>query len=106
MWEALRVVSLATTKQKKARIESLDDEVLEHGQNFSAGESKLLLSSFNVAQPTHPNVTKGQLLIVARSLLRLHQSSFVFLDEASASLDAETDKIIQRAIRTEMKDAT
>ena len=45
-------------------------------------------------------------MAVARALLRLDTCPFLILDEASASLDAEADQVIQRVIRTEMKGAT
>lgn len=47
-----------------------------------------------------------QLLALARGLLRLARSSIVILDEASASLDANTDEQVQKTIRSEMGEAT
>lgn len=65
-------------------IKSLSEEVSEGGTNFSVGQR--------------------QLLVIARAMLT--GASLVIMDEATASVDADTDARIQRVFRSEFKDAT
>jgi len=66
------------------RIKSLDDEVFEEGANYSVGQR--------------------QLLVIARALLT--NARVLIMDEASASLDNDSDANIQLVLREQFKGAT
>jgi len=83
----LSLTSLGSEKRAGGRaqpIKSLSEEVSEGGVNFSVGQR--------------------QLLVIARAMLT--GASIVIMDEATASVDADTDARIQRVFRSEFKNAT
>ncbi|XP_014221942.1 multidrug resistance-associated protein 4-like [Trichogramma pretiosum] len=78
LWSALRDVELNKS------FTSLDQQIEQSGNNLSAGEK--------------------QLLCLARAIVE--KNKILVLDEATANVDPETDKMIQRAIRSNFKNNT
>jgi ABC-type glutathione transport system ATPase component len=85
--------------EERVTIRSLDEKVAVGGKNFST-------SFFTLLDTILMKSGQGQrqLLALARGLLKLHNSSFLIMDESTANLDHATDQTIQNVLRTGLKD--
>ncbi|XP_072179900.1 ATP-binding cassette sub-family C member 8-like [Diadema setosum] len=82
LWHALEIAQLAAVVRQLDQ--GLDSQVTEGGQNFSVGQR--------------------QLFCLARAFLR--KSKIVIMDEATASIDHETDQVLQDVVRDVFRDHT
>ncbi|KAJ7224976.1 ABC protein [Mycena haematopus] len=95
LWDALRRSYLVETRPSTP----IEGELL-------AAENRYRLTLDTVIEADGANLSVGErsLLSLARALVK--DSRVVILDEATASVDLETDNKIQRTIQTQFKDRT
>ncbi|KAJ7717861.1 ABC protein [Mycena metata] len=93
LWDALRRSYLVEAPSNPEALTELSDS-----------QSRLTLDTVIETDGANLSVGERSLLSLARALVK--DSRVVILDEATASVDLETDKKIQRTIQTQFKDRT
>jgi ABC-type multidrug transport system fused ATPase/permease subunit len=97
IWRAIELSHLKSFTDSLAK--GLDHEIAEGGGNLSAGQRQLVC------------LARALLRWALLELLELRfffwrKTKFLILDEATASVDNETDQLVQSTIRKEFKDCT
>lgn len=99
LWDALRRSYLVDGESANEKMSFEDDETIGRNQI-----NRFSLDTIIESEGANLSVGQRSLLSLARALVK--DSKVVVMDEATASVDLETDSKIQRTIQTQFKDRT
>ena len=106
LWQSLQRCHLSDTIAKWAN--GLSTDVLERGKIFSVGQKQLLCLArallLNSQVKMNDRCHIFELKIKLNSFIKNFQ--VICIDEATASVDAETDRLIQKTIRSAFSQST
>ncbi|KAJ1679896.1 hypothetical protein EV182_001106 [Spiromyces aspiralis] len=107
IWEAMRRTYLVADKEERSEEQEPDGEEDRGAAAKLLGKQSVFTSLDAPIHDSGSNLSLGQRQLVALARALLRSSRVIIMDEATASVDFQTDRLIQTTIRgPEFKDST